>query len=145
MLFLGFDGGNKNIIKTIKSPSCYEIRDTQGTHEFSSGTKFIEYVVAPKHKIGRVVLITRRTLTTQLFSGLRTRNLDSDFSPDKRHTQAVSWSGFSWPLLIGKAGSAVTAQGSCGAGPPEQFLHAAVPTMEEPMSVFVVKLQLESN
>lgn len=49
------------------------------------------------------------------------------------------------PLPIGKAGPPVTARGSRGAGPPEQVLRAAVPMTEEPMSGFVLKLQLESN
>lgn len=76
MLYLDFNEGNKKIIKTIKKPSHYEIRNTQGIHEFSSGIKIVEYVLAPKHKIGRVVLITRCTITTRLFSCLRTRNLE---------------------------------------------------------------------
>lgn len=76
MLYLDFNGGNKKIIKTIKNPSRYEIRNTQGVHEFSSGIKIVKYGLAPKHKIGRVVLITRCTITTWLFSCLRTRNLE---------------------------------------------------------------------
>lgn len=77
MLYLDFNGGNKKNNKNYKkNPSHYEIRNTQGIHEFSSGIKIVEYVLAPKHKIGRVVLITRCTITTRLFSCLRTRNLE---------------------------------------------------------------------